>query len=43
MGITKDDSMDAKFHKLKEAFDKGEVDSLAGLPSGTMRDAKGDD
>ena len=43
VGISEDDSMDAKFQKLKEALDMGEVEILAGLPLGAMCDAKGDD
>ena len=41
MGITENDSIDARFHELKESFDRGEVERLAGLPLGAMRDAKG--
>ena len=35
--------MDAKFQKIKKSFDRGEVESLAGLPLGGMRDVKGGD
>ena len=41
VGITEDDTMDAKFQKLKLAFDREKVESLSGLPLGAMRDTKG--
>ena len=42
LGIIEDYSMDAKFQKLRESFDRGKVENLTGLHLGATRDAKGE-
>ena len=43
VGISKDNSMDAKFQNLKEYFDRWEMEILEGFHLGAIWDAKGGD